>query len=549
MGREMPACRRQGVRAADLNYFGLESSREKEVPIRNNLEHLKEIFSDLLSSEKDTFDRRFIFGLLLFAFLLRIPLLIYPEVIHNDGTEYIRYAKQILAGDWTVGKSHPFYPLLIAFAHFFSPNDEIAGIWVSVILGSLLVFPVFYLGKAIFSEKVGILSALFAAVHPFLYISSGSVLTESTFHLLLATSVLFGWIAFDKGRFFDILLFSLFTSFCYLTRPEGIGFLLIFGLWVLLVHPVNGQRRWIKRFGMIFVAIFSFLIFSSPYLIQIKRETGRWQISKKVSVSMGSLSEEEAGVPIEMIKVKKEISFSSLLKSPLTVVKKMGIGFLQSLYKFQQVYTPLLSLLLILGFLLTKGRHLSLKGNLYLVSYFVYFFAFIHPFFWVTRRYTSHVISLSLPWAALGFLEVIHWVRKRFEKERFQRKFPALLLIVVLIGLFVQGRVIHPREHRVIQREVGLWMKDNLPRGVKVMSQLPQEAFYAELPWIRMPSGSYEEILKAARSKEVQYIIIDENIEKESPDFLKKSKAGDLIQLRNWVRKDQWMKVFEIIYP
>ena len=516
--------------------------------IRENLNYWKENFSGLWNEEKKEYDRRFLFALLLVAFLIRIPLLVYPEVIHNDGTAYIGHAKQILSGDWSVGKTHPCYPGLIALFHFFTPNDEIAGILVSVIFGALLVLPVFYLGKAIFNEKVGMLSALFATVHPFLYIPSGSVLTESTFHFLLATSVLFGWKAFDKGRFKDILLFSLFTCFSYLTRPEGIGFLLIFGVWMLLINPAKERRPWAKRAVIILLTISSFLVLSFPYFIQLRKETGRWQISKKVSVSIGS-SSEEAELPVERIRVKKEISFSSLLKSPMSVVKKMGIGFLQSLYKFQQVYTPLLSLLLILGLILSKGKSFSIKGNLYLISYFVYFFAFIHAFFWVDRRYTSHVVSIALPWAAVGFVEITSWARRRFQEEKFRRKFPATFLIIILIVLFAQGRVIHPREHRFIQKEVGLWMKDHLAKEGKLMSSLPQEAFYAERTWVRIPRGSYEEILVAARSKGVRYLIVDETIQEDSPNFFGKIKKEDLVPMLERRKKKQRTVVFEVLYP
>jgi len=527
----------------------LNRMEERGLLTENNRGYWKEIFSHFLFGETERFEGKFLFGLFIFAILIRIPLLIYPEVIHNDGTAYIYHARQILSGDWSAGRSHPLYPFLIALAHFFSPNDEMAGILVSVIFGALLVFPVFYIGRAIFDGSVGRLSALFATVHPFLYTPSGSVLTESLFHFLIAASVLFGWNAFDKGRVRDIILFGFFTSLSYLTRPEGIGFLLIFSIWVSLIHPPRERRPWNKKLVLILLAIFSFLIFSFPYLLQLRKETGRWQISKKVSVSMGSFSEGEAGLPVEMIRVKKEITFSSLMKSPLTVAKKIGVGLLQSLYKFQQVYTPLLSLLLVFGFLLNKGRPLSLKGNLYLVSYFVYFFGFIHPFFWVTRRYTSHVVSIALPWAAYGFIRISDWLAQRFEKEKFQKKIPAVFLIAILIVLIVQGRVIHSREHRLIQREVGLWMRDHLPKEARLMSPLPQEAFYAERPWVRMPRGSYDEILKEARSKNVRYLAIDEEIEEDSPGFLEKSKQGDLVSVFDLKRKDRRIVVFEIVYP
>ena len=143
--------------------------------------------------------------ILAFAFVLRIFLIIIPEVIHNDGIEYIRHAKQISSGDWSGGKSPPLYPSLIALVQMITQDYEMAGIWVSVIFGTLIVLPIFYLGRSIFDEKVGFLSALFATVHPSLNISSGSVLTESTYHFFLATSVLFSWNAFSKGKFYHLL--------------------------------------------------------------------------------------------------------------------------------------------------------------------------------------------------------------------------------------------------------------------------------------------------------------------------------------------------------
>ena len=517
----------------------------------DNRSYWKETFSHFLSGEIDRFEGRFLFGLLIFAFLIRIPLLIYPEVIHNDGIEYIRHARQILSGDWSGGKVPPLYPLLIAIFHFCTPNDELAGIWASVFLGALVVLPIFYLCKNIFNENVGFIAALFAVVHPFLYMSSGSVLTESTYHFLLATSVLFGWNAFSKGRFYNIVLFSLFTTFAYLTRPEAIGFLLIFSIWVLLIKPPLGRRSWTRRTGIVLLAIFCFLAFSSPYLIQIRKESGRWGISRKIFISTGSFSKEEGVPSIEEIRRKREFPLFSLIRDPLTALGKGGIGFLKSLYIFQQGFNPLLFFLAIIGFvfILKKESPYALKGNFYLASYPVFFFGFVLPFFWITPRYTSQMITIALPWAAFGFLESAKWLHQRLRWCVSGMKFGAILLILILIGLFVQGRVIHPRSHRFIQREVGLWMKDHLPKGTKVMSSMPQEAFYAELPWVYMPSGSYEEIQKVARSQQVQYLVVDETIEKDFPDFWEKSKEGHWVPLLDLKRKNRRMVVFQIDYP
>ena len=80
----------------------------------------------------------------------------------------------------------------------------------------------------------------------------------------------------------------------------------------------------------------------------------------------------------------------------------------------------------------------------------------------------------------------------------------------------------------MIQKEVGLWMRDHLPKGQKMMSKMGQESFYAEQAWVKLPEKSYEEILKEARTKGVRYLVVDENIEKDSPDFLEKVETGGI---------------------
>ncbi len=55
------------------------------------------------------------------------------------------------------------------------------------------------------------------------------------------------------------------------------------------------------------------------------------------------------------------------------------------------------------------------------------------------------MIPVAIPWAAFGFLNVTTWISKRLKGGILQKKFPVLLLMVLLVGLFVQGRVIYNR--------------------------------------------------------------------------------------------------------
>ncbi len=501
--------------------------------------------------EKEATERKVLLGLLAFAFLLRLPLVFFPEVIYNDGIEYVRHAHSVLTGNWSGGIAPPLYPALVALAHLVVPDPERAGILISIIFGSLLILPVFYLGREMFSNRIGALSAVFAAVRPFLYMSAGSVLSESTYHFLFATSVLFGWYSFVNGRFARILLFSFFATLAYLTRPEAIGLLIVFSVWALFMNPPNGERRLAKRVGIVLIAGISFVVFSFPYIYQIRKDTGTWGISKKATISIGSLSEEEEVPSLETLRTKNKVTLSSLVKHPLSVSGKVGTGILSCLYKFQLSYNPILFFFAIIGwFLLFKRQNVyPWKGNFYLLAYLIFYFGFVFPFFFITKRYTSQMISISIPWAAFGFLESKEWLYRRWGKAVTAKKFSIFFLIFLLTALFIQGRVTHSRELRVIRKEVGLWMKDHLPSGANIMCRLPQEAFYARLPWTTIPEENYETILKVARSQAVKYLVVDEDIDKYSPDFWKNLKGEDLILLKDLKRGRQRMAVFEVVYP
>ncbi len=488
--------------------------------------------------------------LLLLAFSLRLVLILGPEVIHSDGAEYIRHAREVSAGNWMGGASGPVYPALISLASLFMKDYELAGIWVSLIFGSLLVLPVFYLGKAIFDEKVGILSALLSAVHSVLYDFSGSVLTESTYYFLLTTAVLFGWGAFKNGKVYRVFLFGLFSTLTFLTKPEGIGLIPVFSFWILLINPSQGRRPWIRRIGIFVLALFCFFLFSSPYLISLKKELGKWRISKKASVTIEAFSKGETEAPVQRERGRLKINIVSFFRNPFPFLGEVGLGFLNSLYKFQQAIHPILSVLAIFGWIgILRNRSCGdVKGSLYLFSHLIFFLGCVLPFFGAHRRYVSQMVAISLPWAAFGCLEMKGWVSRWFKKEGFEKKVSFILFFALLCGLFIQGIVRYSSGNRVIQKEAGLWMKENLPRGTKIMSRMPQEAFYSELGWTRIPGKDYEEVLKTARSTGVQYLVIDENIEELSSGFWEKIKDTDLVLLKELRMKSQKITIFEIIY-
>lgn len=513
---------------------------------------VKRDFIDIFTLKKDELGGSWLTAFVVFAFLIRLPLIFFPEGIYNDGVEYIRIAKHILGGNWSEGFVPPVYPVLIVALSFVVRDFEVAGILISVFFGAAVILPVYHFAKALFDGRTAIITVIFAVFQPLFFVYSGSVLTESTYYFIVAMTALFGWLAFARGRVVHVLLFSFLAAMAYLTKPEGIGFLLVFVVWVICINPPGQDKRLFRtRLWMAILALVCFIIVSLPYLAQIRKDLGSWQISKKAGVSIGTIQQdEEEGARESAPQVpKRRVDISALVKNPFSLFAKVSLGFLEGLLKFQQGFTPYLFLFAIIGFLRQVNGRYPWKPNLYILSNVLFFFGLVLPFFWITKRYTSQMMPMVLPWAAFGFWSVVSWSYKSLENRHLKRKgFNALCLGIIVLALLTQGVLSAGRGHRQIQKDVGLWMKANLPGNVKFMSRLPQEGFYAQMPWTRIKKTTYGEILIEARSQGANYLVIDDVILKNVKDFRENMARGDLLLTKEWKKEHRNILLFRIIY-
>jgi 4-amino-4-deoxy-L-arabinose transferase-like glycosyltransferase len=512
---------------------------------------LKRELGDLFSLKKNELSGSWLAALVALAFLIRLPLAFFPEVIYNDGVEYIRIANHILGGNWSEGFVPPVYPALVAALGFFVRDFELAGILISIVFGAAIVLPVYHFTKVLFDGRTAIIAAIFAVFQPLLYVYSGSVLTESTYYFIVAMIALFGWLAFTEGRVINILLFSFLVAMSYLTKPEGLGFLLIFLVWLVCINPPGkGKRLLFTRLWMAVLAVVCFTVVSLPYLIQIRNDLGSWQLSKKAAVSVGGVQQDdEEGVrETAQQHPKRRVDISTYVRNPVSLMAKVSLGFLESLFKFQQGFTPYLFLFAIVGLLRKVNGSYPWKQNLYILSNVVFFFALVLPFFWITKRYTSQMMPMILPLAAWGFLGVVSWLARRLDgREVHWRGFNGLCIGLVALALLTQGVLSTGRGHRQIQKDVGLWMKANLPRETKLMSRLPQEGFYAQMPWTRIKKNTYGDIISDARSQGANCLVIDDVVLKNVKDFRENIAQGDLILMKEWKKGNRQILLFQTI--
>jgi 4-amino-4-deoxy-L-arabinose transferase-like glycosyltransferase len=484
------------------------------------------------------------------SFGLRLYAVLMAQGIAYDSAEYGFVARDFLRGDFIKGlfsPAPPFYPLLI---YLFSPDTthvEIAGRFLSLFFGTLSIIPLFYLVKEAIGQKEAILSALLYTFHPYLVTYSGMLLTESTYWGLLTLSVFFFWTGLRREKVWRIALSGCFLGLAYLTRPEGIGYVLVYLAWVV----VDGvfRKKWFKRLIVSGVLILSVFVFVIPYIIYIHQETGQWLISKKALDAQSRFlkgGEEYVDSSKDIKKngpVEKNSEILGIAKNVVRFVPFVTYHYLRA-YHF--------SLWLFLFFGLIRVRRKVIPYELFLASLVLFHLLSLSTFIPSTIRFSVPVIPLFLFWASAGILEIKRYLEKT-KISNPERVILLLIIIVILIQL-PQG-LIPERRHRAEQKKVGLWLKQNTPQKAIIMSNSPQEAFYADrefkaLPWGISSHGfidkSYNEIINHAKTNGVRYILVNRNTHEIIPGFIESIQSTDLKEI--YREADQGLVIYEVIY-
>jgi len=486
------------------------------------------------------------FGLRLYAVLM-------AKGIAYDSAAYGFVARDFLKGNFVKGLSatlHPFYPLLISLVSFDSTNVEIAGRLISLFFGTLTLIPVFYLVKEVVGQKTAIFSGLFYSFHPYLTTYSGMLLSEATYWGLLTLSVYFFWMGLKRKRILGAIASGAFLALAYLTRPEGMGYLFVFLIWIVIYGGV--KKGWFNKFILIGGVFLPFFILTYPYMIHIHQETGQWLITKKaVGVQSQLLKWDGDEVnPSKGDEKQKPIERNSKI---LSVSKNIFQYIPFTTYHYLRAYQFALWLFLVFG--LIRIRQREIKGELFLASIVFFHLFSLSTFTPSTIRYSVPLIPISVFWAGAGVSEM----KKYSNKIKISRSETFIFYFIVLVILIQLPQSLKPeRRHREELKTVGLWLKKNIPKDSIIMSNSPFEAFYADREFILLPLGipesqtpgkSYHEIIQLAKEKGVNYILVNKYTSETNPDFNESIRSTDLKEFYQYREKDgSLIIVYEVIY-
>jgi hypothetical protein len=484
------------------------------------------------------------------AFVLRLYAVLMAKGIAYDGAAYGFMARDFLRSGFIKGLSsplHPFYPFLISLISPDTSHVETAGRIISLVFGTLALIPVYYLAKEVVGYPGAIFAGLFYSFHPYLVAYSGMLLSEATYWGLLILSVYIFWTGLQKGKLWRISLSGIFVGLAYLTRPEGIGYVLVFMAWII----VDGilEKKWFKTLASVGILISTLLILVAPYVIFIHQETGGWLISKKavaVQTNIIGESEEEVhrptGGPVE----ERE---SGIVRIGKNMIRYVSF----TTYHYLRAYHFTLWVFLLFGLIRVEPKWQ--RGELFIASLVLFHLLSLSTFTDSTIRYSIPLIPVSLLWAGVGVLEM-----EKYLKKMAPSKAGGWIFIFVILALLLQlPQSLKPeRLHRREQKEVGVWLKENTPPGSIIMSNSPQEIFYADREFIiipeevillERPEDIYPRMIEYAKEKRVQYILVDKNTFKTKPDSIKPNRASDLKEIyRRSQRDGSTIFIYEVLY-
>jgi len=267
----------------------------------------------------------YLIGALVLTLAVRFYLFKHYYTINNDGILYIQAARYFWEGDWIEGLASfypPIFPLLIAAAYPLTGEWELAGQFWPLILGVLVLFPLFGLIRRLYGQKVALAALYFYAVSPYLARLSLHVRSEIPYIFFLILALYFLQRGIDRGNLLHILVTGISSALATLIRSEGVG-LVIFGAFYLI------YRGWIKkglkrRWLQLGILLFGFVLFSAPYVVYLKWDTGNWLISRKAGLIVAvGLSEVDPSTGKFTMKDSDQLSIVRLIMArPFVYAKK-----------------------------------------------------------------------------------------------------------------------------------------------------------------------------------------------------------------------------------
>jgi hypothetical protein len=236
--------------------------------------------------------------LAIFTLALAVRLLatmLFTGLIDPEGAEYARIAQNLLQGNGYSGIAEPgtqlFFPPLFPFAiaavTLVTGNAELAGRLISLIMGALIVVPVFWIAMRMYGRRTALLAAGIAACHPYLVYMSTTVYSEMTYLTLLLSAIAFVFSAMADPGIRNLVAAGGAYGLAALIRAEVLLCMLVSTALILVgLHQTRKKAApaGYKRVGLL---VATFVLVTAPYAAWLSLQVGqlRWEGKSPLNLS------------------------------------------------------------------------------------------------------------------------------------------------------------------------------------------------------------------------------------------------------------------------
>jgi len=505
--------------------------------------------SETIINEKQVRDKREVWALaviILATFVVRVLISVLADrVIKWDEPDYLRLGANLLTGRGFTTSGHPelhytpLFPIVSAMVGLLIHNLEAGSEVVNIICGSLLLVPVYGIGRRIYGRRVATVAIGLLAVLPALTTSVQYWGTMSEpLYILLVYGGLFAVMqaAFDDSLISYAVAGGLF-SLAYLTRPEGITYAAVMLVFIVVLKAFRRELfiRYTLTGLLLFVGVFVLVTF--PYMLYLQRHTGQWTVTGKLGVTYEIGAAVVAQDPAEYDRVtasldsegKEIIWFSQerfevslqdlILRDPAAFLQRIAsnVRTLKGRFFRRTSFPTYLLIPVFLGLFGVAWNRERAIDEAFMALCMAPVLSFL-PFH-IELRFFSPVFPALLLWTAHGLVWLGDWLaptlknlldRRADRWERIARWAPAVL--VGLYFLLMQPLAVRDglQVTNFARRDVGLWMKENTAPDAVIMARDLSIAVYAERDWVPSPHAEYDRYIRYARSHRAAYLVADE---------------------------------------
>ncbi len=512
---------------------------------------IKEIFSTVPLSLKVAL-------LVLITLITRVLAFFQTQIISNDGVLYIQMAKLFSEGKYEgiYGTYFNLYPLLIFFFQKFTGEWVLSGQLISIILSTFTVVPIFLLGRSLYGEKVGWLSALFYITLPDFLRYGSDALRDPTSWFFIAITLWLVWDGLQKSRPVFLGLASISAGLGTMTRVES------FVLWgalafYIVFRKVPGVSLRRRGFNVtILVLLFPLLI--SPVLFSVKKHSGKIAFGEMALFPIRAIVSNAPIIlkpqdPITLMGSQAYESLPAVSQGSIELASRhrVVLAISEVIYKFIKS-ANLLIILILLGLWKRKSEGFK-SSDCYLLYTFAALFGLSVFYTWRIFYFsTRHGLTLVLPLLyftgpGLTFLtETLTRGINRFTSGWTNvKRYLFHVLTFFLILIFLAQGLSFRRTEKINLKEIGLWLNEKGYQGSVIMGSkhFLRLVFYADGKFLEIP-GSWEKAIESIRQNGVRVVVIDScTIEQECPGFLENWPHAKLVSLQGPKRKGEKCEV------